>query len=76
MENAEFENMHEKYNELDCFFILVHIMKKLGWTEVYEVGFKKLISLLLSLNQIMHTDKYSQIWNHITNVFDGSMSDE
>lgn len=76
MQKLEFENMHEKYNELDCFFILVHIMKKLGWSEVYEVGFKKLISLLLLLNQIMYTEKYSEIWSHIKNVFDGSISDE
>ena len=76
MQRSEFENMHEKYNELDCFFILVHIMKKLGWSEVYEVGFKKLISLLLLLNQIMQTDKYSEIWKHIIDIFDGSISDE
>jgi hypothetical protein len=51
-------------------------MKKLGWSEVYEVGFKKLISLLLLLNQIMQTDKYSEIWKHIIDIFDGSISDE
>ena len=50
MQRLEFENMHEKYNEIESFFILVHIMKKLGWSEVYEDGFKKLISLQLLLN--------------------------
>ena len=51
-------------------------MKKLGWSEVYEIGFKKLISLLILLNKIMLTKDYELIWNHIKYIFDGSISDE
>ena len=31
----------KKFNEVDCFFLLIHIVERLDWAEIYKPGFSK-----------------------------------
>ena len=39
----------DKFNEVDCFFLLVHIVERLDWSGIYSDGFSKLHEMLARL---------------------------
>lgn len=63
-----------KYNEADAFYILVHIMRRLEWREIFKPGMQRLMRHLKILEELISTT-YIDMFNHIltetddTNLF-------
>lgn len=63
-----------KYSEPDAFYILVHIMRRLEWREIFKPGMQRLMRHLKILEELLSTT-YIGMFNHIlretddTNLF-------
>ena len=58
----------DKFNEVDCFFLLVHIIENLDWSGIYSTGFTKLHTMLDRLLPYLRRH-LSAVWLHMCSVF-------
>ena len=74
VKNPDGQTYRLKYNEPDTFFILVHIMRRLEWREIFKPGMQRLMRHLKILEELIST-AYIDMFNHIlretddTNLF-------
>lgn len=53
-----------KYNEAEAFYILVHIMRRLEWREIFKPGMERLMRHLKILEELLSTT-YVPLFEHI-----------
>ena len=58
-----------RYSEADAFYILVHIMRRLEWREIFRPGMQRLMRHLKILEELLSTT-YINMFNHILHETD------
>ena len=53
-----------QYNEVDAWYLLIHICSNLRWREVYKPGMNKLTEHLTLISEVINTG-FPEVYNHL-----------